>query len=123
MAKDLNEIVKSVAKNDLIIGIILVLILVLLGQYNIGVILLIGLIVSMINFIISAIITNKFINNPKKNKAILYPLSYLMRIITIVFIAVIFSNKIINLLVFLLGFFIHYIILVITTIKVQKGSE
>ena len=45
MAKDLNEIVKSVAKNDLIIGIILVLILVLLGQYNIGVILLIGLIV------------------------------------------------------------------------------
>ena len=33
------------------------------------------------------------------------------------------TNKIINLLVFLLGFFIHYIILVITTIKVQKGSE
>lgn len=66
MAKDLNEIVKSVAKNDLIIGIILVLILVLLGQYNIGVILLIGLIVSMINFIISAIITNKFMSKPKK---------------------------------------------------------
>lgn len=68
MAKDLNEIVKSVAKNDLIIGIILVLILVLLGQYNIGVILLIGLIVSMINFIISAIITNKFMSKPKKIK-------------------------------------------------------
>ena len=27
------------------------------------------------------------------------------------------------LLAFLIGFFIHYIILVITTIKVQKGSE
>ena len=123
MAKDLNEIVKSVAKNDLIIGIILVLILVLLGQYNIGVILLIGLIVSMINFIISAIITNKFMSKHKKNKAFLFPISYLIRIISVVSIAVVFSNKISNLLAFLIGFFIHYIILVITTIKVQKGSE
>ena len=95
----------------------------MVGKCKIGLILFLGLIISMLNFIISAKITEKFINNPKKNKAILYPLSYLMRIITIVFIAVIFSNKIINLLVFLLGFFIHYIILVITTIKVQKGSE
>ena len=110
MAKDLNEIVKSV-------------ILVLLRQYNIGIILLVGLIVSMINFIVSAIITNKFMSEPKKNKAFLFPLSYLIRIVSVVAIAVVFSNKISNLLAFLIGFFIHYIILVITTIKVQKGSE
>ena len=123
MAKDLNEIVKSVAKNDLIIGITLLLILVLLSQYSIGIILLVGLIVSMINFIVSAIITNKFMSEPKKNKAFLFPLSYLIRIVSVVAIAVVFSNKISNLLAFLIGFFIHYIILVITTIKVQKGSE
>ena len=122
MAKDLNEIVKSVAKNDLIIGIILVLILVLLGQYNIGVILLIGLIVSMLNFIVSAIITSMYLSKLKKNKAILFPLSYLIRIVIIVAIAVVFSNRIENLLAFLLGFIIHYVILGITTIKVQKGS-
>ena len=52
MTKELNIIVKSVAKNDLISGIILFLILVLLGQYKIGVILLVGLIVSMINFVV-----------------------------------------------------------------------
>ena len=123
MAKDLKFIVKSVASNDFITGVVLFLLLALVGKCKIGLILFLGLIISMLNFIISAKITEKFINNTKKNKAILYPLSYLMRIITIVFIAVIFSNKIINLLVFLLGFFIHYIILVITTIKVQKGSE
>lgn len=123
MAKDLKFIVKSVASNDFITGVVLFLLLALVGKCKIGLILFLGLIISMLNFIISAKITEKFINNSKKNKAILYPLSYLMRIITIVFIAVIFSNKIINLLVFLLGFFIHYIILVITTIKVQKGSE
>ena len=123
MAKDLKFIVKSVASNDFITGVVLFLLLALVGKCKIGLILFLGLIISMLNFLISAKITEKFINNPKKNKAILYPLSYLMRIITIVFIAVIFSNKIINLLVFLLGFFIHYIILVITTIKVQKGSE
>ena len=123
MAKDLKFIVKSVASNDFITGVVLFLLLALVGKCKIGLILFLGLIISMLNFIISAKITEKFIKNKKKNKAILYPLSYLMRIITIVFIAVIFSNKIINLLVFLLGFFIHYIILVITTIKVQKGSE
>ena len=123
MAKDLNEIVKSVAKNDLIIGITLLLILVLLRQYNIGIILLVGLIVSMINFIVSAIVTNGFLNKPQKNKTILFPMSYLIRIVSIVAIAVVFSNKISYLLAFLIGFFIHYIILVITTIKVQKGSE
>ena len=123
MTEDLNKIVKSVAKNDLISGIILFLILVLLGQYKIGAILLVGSIVSMINFVVSAIVTNKFLNKPQKIKAILFPVSYLIRIVSIVAIAVVFSNKISYLLAFLIGFFIHYIILVITTIKVQKGSE
>ena len=77
----------------------------------------------MINFVVSAIVTNKFLNKPQKNKAILFPMSYLIRIVSIVAIAVVFSNKISYLLAFLIGFFIHYIILVITTIKVQKGSE
>lgn len=123
MAKELKKTVKSVANNDLMSGIVLFLILVLLGQYKIGVIVLIGLVVSMLNFITSAIITNKFINKPQKSKAILFPLTYLIRIVSVVAIAVVFSNKISNLLAFLIGFFIHYIILVITTIKVQKGSE
>ena len=99
------------------------LLLALLGKYKIGLILFLGLTVSMVNFIISAIVTNMFLNNPKKNKAIIFPLSYLIRIITIVAIAVLFSNRLANLLAFLMGFFIHYMILVITIIKVQKGSE
>mgnify|MGYP004532358445 FL=1 len=122
MTKELNIIVKSVAKNDLISGIILFLILVLLGQYKIGAILLVGSIVSMINFIVSAIVTNGFLNKPQKNKTILFPMSYLIRIVSIVAIAVVFSNKISYLLAFLIGFFIHYIILVITTIKNAEGK-
>lgn len=123
MAKDLKFTVKSVANNDLITGIILFLLLALLGKYKIGLILFLGLTVSMVNFIISAKVTNMFLNNPKKNKTIIFPLSYLIRIITIVAIAVLFSNRLANLLAFLMGFFIHYMILVITIIKVQKGSE
>ena len=60
MTEDLNKIVKSVAKNDLISGVVLFLILVLFGQYKSGSILLVGTIVSMINFIVSAVITNKY---------------------------------------------------------------
>ena len=123
MAKDLKFTVKSVANNDLITGIILFLLLALLGKYKIGLILFLGLTVSMVNFIISAKVTNMFLNNPKKNKAIIFPLSYLIRIITIVAIAVLFSNRLANLLAFLMGFFIHYMILVITIVKVQEGSE
>ena len=123
MTEDLNKIVKSVAKNDLISGIVLFLIFVFLGQYKSGAILLVGTIVSMVNFIVSAVITNKFLSKSKKNKAILFYLSYLIRIVSIVAIAAVFSNKMSYLLAFLIGFLIHYIILVITTIKVQKGSE
>ncbi|EKY27658.1 ATP synthase subunit I [Clostridium celatum] len=122
MPKDLKNIIKSVANNNLISGIVVFLILVLLKQYNIGLIILIGLIVSMLNFIVSAIITSMYLSKLKKNKAILFPLSYLIRIVIIVAIAVVFSNRIENLLAFLLGFIIHYVILGITTIKVQKGS-
>ena len=121
MTKDLSIIVKTVARNDLIGGIVLFLILLLLGQCKIGGILLVGTIVSMINFVVSAIVTNKFLNEAKKSKAILFPMSYLIRIVSIVAIAVVFSNKTSYLLAFLIGFFIHYIILVITTIKIQKG--
>lgn len=123
MTKDLSIIVKTVARNDLIGGIVLFLILLLLGQCKIGGILLVGTIVSMINFVVSAIVTNKFLNEAKKSKAFLFPMSYLIRIVSIVAIAVVFSNKTSYLLAFLIGFFIHYIILVITTIKIQKGSE
>lgn len=123
MTEDLNKIVKSVAKNDLISGVVLFLIISLLGQYKSGAVLLAGTIISMINFIASAVITDKVLDNPKKNKGILFSLSYLIRIVSIVAIAVVFSKKISYLLSFLIGFFIHYIILVITTIKVQKGSE
>lgn len=123
MTKDLSIIVKTVARNDLIGGIVLFLILLLLGQSKFGAILLVGAIVSMINFFVSAIVTNKFLNEAKKSKAILFPMSYLIRIVSIVAIAVVFSNKTSYLLAYLIGFFIHYIILVITTIKIQKGSE
>lgn len=122
MSKDLKEIVESVIKNDLISGIILFLILILFGQYSIGYIVLIGIIVSMLNFVTLSIVTNKFLNNPKKNKAIAYPLIYLIRMIIIIAIALIFSNKLSNLLAFLIGFFIHYLILVITTIKNEEGK-
>ena len=68
MAEDLKKLVKSVAKNDLMSGIVLFLILVFLGQYKSGAILLVGTIVSMVNFIVSAFITNKFLSKPEKNK-------------------------------------------------------
>ena len=68
MAKDLKFIVKSVASNDFITGVVLFLLLALVGKCKIGLILFLGLIISMLNFIISAKITEKFINNPKKNK-------------------------------------------------------
>ncbi len=104
MTKDLSIIVKTVARNDLIGGIVLFLILLLLGQCKIGGILLVGTIVSMINFVVSAIVTNKFLNEAKKSKAILFPMSYLIRIVSIVAIAVVFSNKTSYLLAFLIGF-------------------
>ena len=50
-------------------------------------------------------------------------LLYFIRIIIVVTIAAIFSNKISYLLAFLMGFIINYIGLLVATIKGQRGSE
>ena len=63
MAKDLKFIVKSVASNDFITGVVLFLLLALVGKYKIGLILFLGLIISMLNFIISAKITVIYYRN------------------------------------------------------------
>ena len=63
-----------------------------------------------------------FINKVNK-KTILFTLSYFIRIIIVVTIAAIFSNKISYLLAFLMGFIINYIGLLVATIKGQRGSE
>ena len=122
MPKELNIIIKSVVKNNLIIGVALFLILTLFNQFKISIITVLGLITSMLNFIISAFIINKFINKVNK-KTILFTLSYFIRIIIVVTIAAIFSNKISYLLAFLMGFIINYIGLLVATIKGQRGSE
>lgn len=122
MPKELNIIIKSVVKNNLIIGVTLFLILILFNRFKISIITVLGLITSMLNFIISAFITNKFINKVNK-KTILFTLSYFIRIIIVVTIAAIFSNKISYLLAFLMGFIINYIGLLVATIKGQRGSE
>ena len=122
MPKELNIIIKSVVKNNLIIGVTLFLILILFNQFKISIITVLGLITSMLNFIISAFIINKFKNKVNK-KTILFTLSYFIRIIIVVTIAAIFSNKISYLLAFLMGFIINYIGLLVATIKGQRGSE
>ena len=82
MPKELNIIIKSVVKNNLIIGVTLFLILILFNQFKISIITVLGLITSMLNFIISAFIINKFINKVNK-KTILFTLSYFIRIIIV----------------------------------------
>lgn len=123
MAKELNIIIKSVAKNDIKCGIALALLLVIFKQYTYSIVFLLGVIISMMNFIVSAIMTNIFLNRNIRGKAFLFPVSYIFRIGIVIAIALFFSNKLAYLLTFLIGFIIHYITLVITTINVQKGSE
>ena len=77
----------------------------------------------MLNFVISAMIADKTINSIRQGKKNLFVIGYIFRIVSVVFIVILFSNKLSNLLAFLIGFIAHYAILTFASIKMQKGSE
>lgn len=123
MTKEVELLIKRVMKYDLGIGVILSLALfIILGQ-NIASIYFLGIIVAIANFGLSGIILDKGLNKSNSKFKILFPISYIMRIFCIVFIALFFIKKLPYLLSYLGGYISHFPILTFYWIKNQKGSD
>lgn len=121
MSKEVNKFLNGMIKYDLYGGIILSLILSILITTKFSIIYFVGIMVSLVNFLVSGkIIKNKLI---EKKGGLLFQISYIIRILIVVGLAVPFMNQLINLIAYITGYLSHFVILIIYWVKSQKGSD
>lgn len=123
MTKEVELLLKRVIKYDLGIGVILcLLILMILGE-NAASIYFLGIFIAVVNFTVSGIFLDKSLSKSTFKSKVLFPLSYIMRIFCIAFIALFFTKKLSYLLLYLGGYISHFPILTFCWINKQKGSD
>lgn len=120
MSREMNKTISNMVKYDLIAGFIFVLILSLTFNLKVALTFLLGLIVSLINTVVNGLIIEYSL---LKNKKLILMLSYIIRIVIIVLIAVPFLNNIIQLLSYILGYLAHLLLIVMYWVKNGKGSD
>lgn len=121
MNRETKSLLKILIKDVILILAIINLILLVIGHAMLAFIFSLGLLVATINFILSGVMLEKTINSKKKIIKYVFPLSYILRIITIIIIAYPFIYNIEKLLAYVLGFIIFFVVLTITWLKMQRG--
>ena len=121
MSKDVNKFLNEMIKYDLCAGIIISLILSITVTTKFSIIYFIGIIVSLANFFISGKITKSRLD--KKRGGLFFSISYIVRVVIVVFIAIPFMGQLINLIAYLTGYLSHFLVLTIYWLKSQKGSD
>lgn len=121
MSKEVNKFLNEMIKYDLYGGIILSLILSILITTKFSIIYFIGIVVSLVNFLVSGkIMKNKLV---EKKGGWLFQMSYVIKMLIIVGLAVPFMGQLINLIAYITGYLSHFVMLTIYWVKSQKGSD
>ena len=120
MSREMNKLIFKLVKYDLIAGFIFVLIVSLLINLKVALIFLLGFMISLLNTIASGLILEYSLSNNKKT---LLAFSYIIRIATIIIIALPFLNNLIQLMAYLIGYLSHFIFIVFYSIRTGKGSD
>lgn len=121
MNRETKSLLKILIKDVILILAIINLILLVIGHAMLAFIFSLGLLVATINFILSGVMLEKTINSKKRIIKYVFPLSYILRIITIIIIAYPFIYNIEKLLAYVLGFISFFVVLTITWLKMQRG--
>lgn len=121
MSKEVNKFLKEVLKYDLYAGLIISLILSITITTKFSMIYFVGIMVSMINFFVSGKITKDRLE--KQRGGMLFQLSYLIRILIIVIVAIPFMYDLFNITAYMGGFISHFVVLTMYCVKSQKGSD
>lgn len=123
MTTEIKLFLKNSVKYDIILGLSVSIILYAFFGENIAFIYFFGLIVSIINFILSGVILDKSLNGTSSILKFIFPVTYVARIACVAFIAIIFAKEISYLISYLGGFISHFPIIIFSWIRKQKGSE
>ncbi|VYU20375.1 hypothetical protein [Clostridium tertium] len=120
MSREMKTVVLNMIKYDLIAGLIFVLALSFIFNIKVALIFFVGLIVSLINTILNGIFIEYSL---LKDRKLLLPLSYFIRIAVIILIALPFLHNLIQLLSYISGYITHFLFVVIYWVKNGKGSD
>jgi ATP synthase protein I len=120
MSREMKALIKSMIKYDLIGGVIFALIISLPFSFELASIFYLGVLIALINFILSGIILEYSI---KRKGKVLLILSYTIRIIIILAIATLFITNLHKILAYILGYISHFILLTIYWLRKEKGSD
>lgn len=123
MTKEIKVLLKGIIKYDITIGLIFATVIYFILGMKIASIFLLGILISLLNFVFSGIILEKGLINENKIIRVLFPFSFLIRIIIVVAIAVPFMYDAKELLAYIFGFVVHFPILIFSWIRRQKGSD
>ena len=120
MSGEMKKVIFNMIKYDFILCFIFVLILSLILNLKVALIFLLGLMVSLVNTIINGLVIEYSLI---KNKKVLLVISYIVRILIIVLIAVPFMREFIDILSYISGYISHLLFLLIYWVKNEKGSD
>ncbi|MBU5454340.1 hypothetical protein [Caproiciproducens sp. MSJ-32] len=120
MSKEMNNLFKIMIKYDLIGGFFLTTILSIVVNIKFSIIFLFGDLVSLINAVSSGILLEYAL---KKGKGVFLFITYIIRILIIVILAIPFLNNLMEIIAYILGYMLHFIFQVIYWINVRKEES
>lgn len=120
MSREMNNLLRKMIKCDLVGGLISALIVSLLVNLQIASIFFMGILVALVNFLVSGIILEYSLIRDKK---LLIIMSYFIKIIVIVCLALPFMYNLQKLIAYVGGYISHFILLTFYWLKNEKGSD
>lgn len=124
MTIEMKLFLKNSVKYDIIFGMIASAVIYVGFGKNVSFIYFFGILVSIINFIVSGVILDKSLNGQSKVFRFLFPISYVIRILCVASIALFFVKDVSYIIAYLGGFISHFPIIIFSFIRMQKkGSE
>ena len=110
MNRDMNKLLKNVIKYDLISGLLMFLVIGFIQSFTFATIFIIGIGVALINFMISAYMTFKYLG--KEGHAAKILIVSFLRIALIIIIAVCFAQNAKYITFYIVGLVTHYAVLI-----------
>lgn len=109
MDKKIRDMILNITKISLIISIPMSIVISIVNLLS-GIAFFIGILIAIINFSINSIVVNKSFNTINKKKIrLIMQLSFIFRMLLILFVAVLFKGRYVNIILYLIGFIFHQI--------------
>ncbi|MDO5516619.1 MAG: hypothetical protein Q4F66_03625 [Clostridium sp.] len=122
MSKEMNKLLKETLKFDVGSGLLISLLIVLLSGFTSAIIYLIGICVSLCNFIGNVYVMSRLTSSTKNKSAVISFLVTFLRLGLVIICAVPFADDVKKITFYVTGFISHYLVLISYCLISRKGS-